>query len=87
MAPGSGFTVTASMEKQPNVDVVYVIMEVPAATPETSPPEVMVAILVLPLAHVPPGVISLRLVVPPTHTAAVPKGVVGGGFTVMTEVT
>lgn len=50
----------------------------PAATPVTIPDkEPIVAIAVLPLAHVPNGVASARVDVAPTHNAAVP--VIGDG--------
>jgi hypothetical protein len=53
----------------------------PVATPETTPPEVTVAIAVLLLLHVPPATEFAKDAVWPRHTAAVP--VIGSnGFTV-----
>ena len=61
---------------------VYVIMLVPADAPVTMPvPEPMVAWPLL-LLHVPPGVMSVKDVVKPTHTLATPFIVVGIGSTV-----
>lgn len=61
--------------------VVYVIVDVPAASALTLPTASMVATVVLLLVHVPPSVELLRAVVLPTHAVVVP--VIGEtGFTV-----
>ena len=44
-------------------------MTVPAATPVTTPPVVIVAVPVAALAHVPPAEVSESVKVLPTHTA------------------
>jgi len=49
-------------------------------------PPVTVAILVLPLVHVPPDVVLLSEVVNPSHTKGVPVLAVGAGLTVTTVV-
>ena len=56
--------------------------EVPALTPVTTPPAVMVAIAGVALLHVPPAVALLKFVVDPRQTLAVPKIAVGNGSTV-----
>jgi hypothetical protein len=67
-----GFTVTTVVLLQP-VDMVYVITDVPAATPVTRPAVPIVAIAGLPLAHEPPGEpASTRLVNDPTQVLKVP---------------
>ena len=48
------------------------MVAVPDVTPVTTPVVTTVATAVLPLLHVPPVVASLRVVVEPIHTAAVP---------------
>jgi hypothetical protein len=52
----------------------------PAATPVTTPEELIVAKAVLLLAHVPPPVVSVSVAVFPTHTAVLPTipGIVFG---------
>jgi hypothetical protein len=75
IAPGFALTVTTNVAGQPRSDV-NVITDVPAATPVTSPVEVTVAFAGVPEVHEPADA-SLRLVVAPTHTAAVP--VIAGG--------
>jgi hypothetical protein len=52
------------------------MLEVPAATPVTTPVDDIVAIDGVPLIQVPPGVVLLNVVVLPSHTLAVP--VMGG---------
>lgn len=79
---GNGLTVTVVLVLQP-VGNVYVITDVPVATPVTTPEEEpTVAIPVLPLVHVPPDEVLLNVVVDPTHTFVVPVMVAGNGFTV-----
>jgi hypothetical protein len=62
------------------------MVAVPAATPPTVP-AATVAIAVLPLVHTPPATPSLRLVVNPVQTLAVPLMAAGEAFTVTTVVT
>lgn len=63
------------------------MVTVPAATPVTTPvDEPIVAIVVLPLVHTPPGTALLNVVTAPTHTLEVPVMGVGNGFTVITFV-
>ena len=79
---GKGFTVTTFEATQP-VARVYVIADVPDATPVITPvEEPMVAIVVTPLVHVPPPVASLRVVVKPAQTVAIPVIDDGNGLTV-----
>ena len=71
------------------VSVVYVIVAVPAITPDTTPePPFTVAVAVALLVHAPPVVTSPNdVVIPPAHTVAVPviaAGAVGNGLTVIT---
>ena len=54
----------------------------PEATPLTVPPVPTVATEVLLLVHEPPDVASVRLVVPPAHTAVVPVIDDGAALTV-----
>jgi hypothetical protein len=82
---GSAFTVTIVVAAQP-VDNVYVIATVPAFTPVATPPVVIVAVEVLPLAHVPPVVVLLNEIVEPAHTDVVPVIAAGNAFTVTTFV-
>ena len=58
------------------------IPAVPAATPVTLPEPSTVAYDVLLLLQVPPAVASLRLVIKPAHTAAVPVMADGTGLMV-----
>jgi hypothetical protein len=68
---------------QPLVTV-YDIIDVPAATPVTTPPVVMVALAVFELLHVPPATPSVSAVVEPSHTVVAPEIVpaFGTGLTV-----
>jgi len=60
---------------------------VPDATPVTTPaPVPMVAIVVVPLAQVPPVVPSVNVTVEPAHTGALPPIAPGEAFTVTTLV-
>lgn len=65
----------------------YVILVVPVTRPLTTPvvPS-MVATVVLLLLHVPPAVVSVSVVVPPTHTPDAPVIAPGVGLTVTTAV-
>lgn len=59
------------------------MIAVPALTPLTMPvPEPTVAIAVLLLLHAPPVIVSLSVVVAPTHAVADPVIVGGNAFTV-----
>jgi len=87
MGEGAGFTVTALVTKaeQPAPFVtVYVMVAEPTATPVTTPEVLTVAMEVLPLVHVPPGVASNKEPVAPTHAVAVPvmAPTTGSAFTV-----
>ena len=57
---------------------------VPALTPVTTPPALIVATAVLLDDHAPPVVASAKVVVEPTHTPVFPviEATVGSGFTV-----
>jgi hypothetical protein len=85
---GNGYTTTNLVVIQ-LAGVVYVIVAVPPAVPTPSTTPVAgstLAIVLSLLLHVPPGVISLNVVVDPTHTPVVP--VIGdNGFTVTCWVT
>jgi len=81
-ATGFGLTVTGTVMTQPVLVNLYNISEVPGVIPVTIPEdEPMEAIIVVPLAHVPPDVASVNVAVPPTQTAVVPIGA-GNGLTV-----
>ncbi len=83
---GEAFTVITFVVVQP-VDKVYVIVELPLATPVTIPvDEPIVATDVVLLDHVPPPA-SVNVVVKPAHTLAVPDIEDGKVFTVTTVVT
>src|SRR5207248_2544157 len=70
IATGVVFTVTVAMATQlPNV---YDITDVPALTPVTTPPAVIVATLVVTLLHVPPPVASVSVIVEPVQTVNAP---------------
>jgi hypothetical protein len=81
MGAGNGLTVTVVDEAQPVLKV-YVMTLVPAATPETTPDD-MVAIFVDALFQVPPEVASFNVVVEFTHTLVVPVITAGKGLTVI----
>ena len=53
---------------QPPEVTVYTIVAVPAATPVTTPLELMVAIFALVVVHVPPAVVEVAVIVPPTQS-------------------
>jgi hypothetical protein len=63
------------------------MMLVPAETPDTTPVDETVATDVEPLVHAPPDVASVRLVVLPAQTLAVPVMAAGDALTVTTVVT
>jgi hypothetical protein len=84
---GKGWMVIVIVRKQP-VGKVYVIVAVPANTPVTIPvPEPTDAVLVLPLDHVPPGLLFDNTIPAPTHTADAPLILAGNGCTVTDFVT
>lgn len=62
-------------------------MAVPAATAVTTPDELIVAIEVGTLPHVPPDNELVRAMAPPTQTGLFPAMGPGPGFTVTTAVT
>ena len=78
---GLAFTVTVLVLIQP-VPSVYVIVEVPAAAPVTTPVTISMVALPLLLVQLPPAGVEFSVVVSPIHTAAVPVIFVGLGFTV-----
>jgi len=82
MGPGTGLTIKGIDAKQP-VAITYEMFVEPADTPVTIPEVPTVAIAVLPLTHVPPGVASVSVTVEPTHTNAVPPIEAGVAFTVI----
>lgn len=64
------------------------MVDVPGVTPVTIPVLAIVAMPVELLLHMPPPVASVKLVVAPVHTVAVPVilPAFGNGLTVMVEV-
>jgi hypothetical protein len=58
------------------------MVDVPLATPVTTPVEEIVAIAVFPLDHVPPLVVLEILIVPPAQIAPEPTIELGRAFTV-----
>ena len=71
IAAGVALTVTEAVT-DPEPVTVYVMIDVPADTPVTTPELLIVATLVLPLVHVPPAVASASVVVVPEHSVVVP---------------
>jgi hypothetical protein len=63
------------------------MVAVPGATPVTIPEEVMLAVVVGLLLHVPPAVVLDKAVVAPSQILSVPVMVAGIGFTVIVFVT
>jgi hypothetical protein len=83
IAAGAAKTVATAVVRQPVVDNMYVISAVPAATPVIAPPpDVTVALAVLPLVHVPPVVLESAPVTP-SHIVRLPVIAEGFGFTVI----
>lgn len=80
-------TVTTLVEEQPETGREYVIELVPRATPVITPPLLIVAIAGFELVHVPPVGVLDNVVVPPTHTRAVPVIAPGVTLTVTFVVT
>ena len=59
------------------------MMAVPAVPPVTTPVALpTIAVALLPVLHVPPVAVSVRVVVSPSHTVIVPVILLGSGFTV-----
>jgi hypothetical protein len=86
IAAGSALTVTIAVFLQP-VGSVYVIVDVPPATPVTKPDdEPMVATPALLLTHVPPASALLSNVVAVTQAFSVPVMAAGRALTVTVEV-
>lgn len=81
IAEGNGFTVTTVVAEQP-VAARYVIVAVPAESPETIPLVPIVAVAGVLLLHVPPTVPSLNAVVEPSQTLVVPVITAGEACTV-----
>ena len=87
IAVGNGFTVRVRVTLQP-VGRIYLITDVPVATPLTMPvPEPIVAMAVLLLSHVPLPGLPLSALVVAGHTCMVPVIAVGKGCTVTVAVT
>ncbi len=78
---GSAFTVIPFTAKHP-VDNVYVIVALPAATPETLPDVPTEATEELLLLHVPPEVALVNAVAEPTQTEVAPLTAAGFALTV-----
>ena len=70
MGAGAGSTVTDIVASTPLTS--YVITATPAIKPVATPPDVMVSTEGSLLDHVPPGVTSASVIVPPTHKAVGP---------------
>ena len=66
---------------------VYVILVVPVVPPEMAPPASTVAMPVLPEVHVPPALVSLKVVVAFRHTLVAPEMLPGEALTVTTALT
>src|SRR6185369_2100086 len=79
---GNGFTVTVAFTLQVFVHV-YVTIDVPPDTPVTTPlDEPIVALVIVPLTHVPPASVLDSVVVVPWHNDIVPVIAAGNGITV-----
>lgn len=72
---GSGLTVTANvaLAEPHEFEVVYEITVEPAATPETTPVPLIVAIAVLSVLQPPPALASVSTTEEPWHTEDVPE--------------
>ena len=85
VVPAFTFTVAVTAFVHPFASVtVYVMVDVPAVTPVTTPVDDTVATAVLDEDHVPPAVAEANCVVKPEHTFVAPviAATVGNGFTV-----
>jgi len=78
---GTGFTVTIVAIEQPDAVTVYRTAAMPEFMPDTRPDVGEIVIVVSIVFHVPPGVASERIVVPPTHTCGYPSMDAGAGIT------
>jgi len=76
---GIGLTVTTIVVLQPAT--IYVIVDVPAMTPDISPDPAVVAMDVAPLDQMPPVVRSDSVTTEPAHTTPLPDIEEGTGFT------
>jgi hypothetical protein len=72
-------TIVVTLHEPPNE---YVITAVPVLKLETMPVDPTVATAGVPLDHVPPGVMLLKVVVLPAHMPVMPVIATGGGVTV-----
>ena len=83
-ATGNGFTVIVRVaELDPQLfDTVYEISELPADTPVTTPPAVIVATPVETLNQVPPPTVGVRVTCAPTQTTKVPFIVPAAGLVI-----
>lgn len=84
MAPGPGVTLMNVVVKQ--LPIEYVTTAEPTDTPVTTPDELIVATVVGVIAHVPPGVVLVSVVLAPTHTVLFPEIAAGAAVTVTTRV-
>ena len=82
MPPGEELTVTVAVAMQPVENSLYVITDVPAVKPLTTPENDMLATLVLLLLQVPPGVALLNAEVVPAHNPVAPVMTDGTGYTI-----
>ena len=80
IAPGKPFTVTISLRVQPSEEV-NVMIAVPTEKPLTTPNVKLTGATVILLLLQVPAEESVRLVVEPTHTVAIPLMDGGNGFT------
>jgi len=68
--------VSVAFEQPPLPETVYVITDVPADTPVTTPVDAwIVATPIVALAHVPPATVEAKVVVVLSHNASVPLNV------------
>jgi hypothetical protein len=84
MVDAAGLTVTIVAAAQPRYEV-YVMANVPADTPETTPvDDPTVAIESAVVLQVPPALVFVNVAVAPTQTDVAPPKVTGDAFTVIT---
>ncbi len=87
IGPGVVTTVTILVTKQPE-EPAYVIVDVPVDMAVSMPvEEPIVATEVVPLLHVPPGVMLLNVTTPPVQIVPDPSIDVGEGITVTVVLT
>jgi hypothetical protein len=79
---GLAFTVTGMVALQPVPVMEYFIVATPAVTPVTMPLDEPTVAAPDSELHVPPGVVSVSVVVAPWHTTGVPPTAAGVVFTV-----